>query len=130
MGNSQSKLKRTSNKLKVVKRTIKFLSVAHDLDVVRSVIKKAPNAVIGAISNGALNCRQGAVHISPYLIPLFRRHIKHFDYLVDRKKSIASIRHLILQESGVLPIIAQLLATVLGSIGKEFSSRLMRKNNE
>ena len=62
MGNSQSKLKRKSNKLKVVKRTIKFLSVAPDLEVVRAVIKKAPNAVIGAISNGALNCRQGAVH--------------------------------------------------------------------
>ena len=86
MGNSQSKLKRTSNKLKVVKRTIKFLSVAPDLEVVRTVIKKPPNAVIGAISNRALNCRQDAVHIPAHLIPLFRRHIKHFDYLVDGKK--------------------------------------------
>ena len=101
MGNSQSKLKRTSNKLRVVKRTIKFLSVAPDLEVVRTVIKKAPNAVIGAISNEALNCRQGAVHIPPHLIPLFKRHIEHFDYLVDRKKSIPSKRHLILQK-GVL----------------------------
>ena len=114
MGNSQSKLKRTSNKLKVVKRTIKFLSVAPDLEVVRTVIKKAPNPVIGAISNGALNGRQGAVHISPHLISLFRRHIKQFDYLVDRKQSIPSKRHLILQKSGTLAIIAPLLATVLG----------------
>ena len=86
MGNSQSKLKRKSNKLKVVKRTIKYLSVAPDLDVVRAVIKKAPNAVIGAISNGALNCRQGTGHIPLHLIPLFKRHNKHFDYLVYRKK--------------------------------------------
>ena len=85
MGNSQSKLKRKSNKLKVVKRTIKFLSVAPDFEVVKAIIKKAPNAVIGAICNGALNCRQGAVHIPPHLIRLFRRHNKHFDYLVDRK---------------------------------------------
>ena len=49
MGNSQSKLKRLFNKLKVGKRTIKFLSVAPDLEVIRTVIKKAPNAVIGAI---------------------------------------------------------------------------------
>ena len=120
MGNSQSKLKRKSNKLKVVKRTIKFLFVAPDLEVVRAVIKKAPNAVIGAISNGALNCRQGAVHIPLHLIPLFRRHNKHFDYLFDRKTSIPSKRHLILQKGGALPIIAPLLATVLGSIGGEF----------
>ena len=108
MGNSQSKLKRKSNKLKVVKRTIKFLSVSPDLDVVRAVIKKAPNAVIGAISNGALNCRQGAVHIPPHLIPLFRHHNHHFDFLVDRRKSIPSKRHLILQKSGALPIIVPL----------------------
>ena len=85
MGNSQSKFKRTVNKLKVVKRTIKVLSVAPDLEVVRIVINKAPNAVIGAISYEALNFRQNAVHISLHLIPRFRRHIKHFDYLVDCK---------------------------------------------
>ena len=130
MNNSISKLKRKSNKLKVVKRTIKFLSVAPDLEVVRAVIKKALNAVIGAISNGALNSRQGAVHIPPQLIPLFRHHNHHFDYLVDRIKSIPSKRHLILQKGGALPIIAPLWATVLSSIGGEFISRLMRKNNE
>ena len=116
--------------LKVVKRTIKFLSVAPDLEVVRDVIKKAPNAVIGAISNVALNCRQGYVHIPPQLLPLFRHHNHHFDYLVDRTKSIPSKRHLILQKGGALPIIAPPLATVLGSIGGEFISRLMRKNDQ
>ena len=126
MGNSQSKLKRKSNKLKVVKRIIKFLSIAPDLHIVRALIKKAPNTVIGAISNGALNCRQGAVHIPPHLIPLFRHHNHHFDYLVDRRKSIPSKRHLILQKGGVLSIIAPLLAKVRGSIGEEFISRLMR----
>ena len=130
MNNSQSKLKRTSNKLKVVKRTIKFLSGAPDLEVVKTVIKKAPNAVIGAISNGALNCRQGALHISPNLIPFVSRHIKHFDYLVDRKKSIPSKRHLILQKGGALPIIAPLMATVLGTLGGKLISRLIRINNE
>ena len=114
----------------MVKRTIKFLSVAPDLEVIRTVINKAPKAVIGAITNGALNCRQGAVHIPSHLIPLFRRHIKDFDYLVDRKKSIPSKRYLILLKSGALLIIAPLLAIVLGPIGREFISRFMRKNNE
>ena len=121
ISNSQSKLKRKSNKLKVIKRTIKFLSIAPDFNVVRVVIKIAPNAVIGAIFNGALNCRQGKVHIPPHLIPFVRRHNHHFDYLVDRRKSILFKRHLILQNNyAVLFIIAPLLATVLGSIGGEF----------
>ena len=127
MGNSQSKLKRTSNKLKVVKRTIKYISVALDLAVVREVIKKAPNTVIGAISNGALNCRQGAVRIPSQLLPLSMHHNHHFDYLVDRRKSIPSKRHLILQKGGALPIIAPLLATVLSSIGGDIISRLCVK---
>ena len=67
MGNSQSKLKLKSNKLKVVKRKILFYSVALDLEVVKAVIKNAPNTVIGAISNKAFNCFYGAVHILPQL---------------------------------------------------------------
>ena len=130
MGKSQSKLKRKSNKLKVVKRKIKFLSVASDLEVVRAVIKKPPNAVIGVISNKTLNCRQSTIHIQLQLIPLFRHYHYNFDYLVDPRKSIPSNRHLILQKGGALIIIAPLLATVLGSIGGEFISRLMRKNDQ
>ena len=128
MSNSQFRFKHKFNKLKAVKRTIKFLFVAPDLEVVRAVMKKSPNAVIGAISNGALNCRPGAVHIAPQLIPFVRHHNHYFDYLVDCRKSIPSKRHLIFQEGGAFPIIIPLLATVLGSIGEEFISRLMRSN--
>ena len=88
MGNSQSKLKRKSNKLKVVKRTIKFLSVALDTKVAKAVLQKAPNAVIVAISNAALNARQGAVTILPHLIPLFRHHNHYFDWLCNRRQSM------------------------------------------
>ena len=130
MGNSQSKLKRKFNKLKVVKRTIKFLFVAPDLEVVRGVITKAPNVVINAISNGALNCRQGAVHIIPKLIHICRHHKHHFDYLVDHKISLPFKRHLIIQKGVALLIIASLLATVIGLIGEEFILRLMRQNDQ
>ena len=98
MGNTQSKFKRKSNKLKVVKLYIKFLAVAPDLEVVKAVITKAPKEVIAAISNAALNGRQGAVHISRHLIPLFQRHKHNCDYLVNRRKSIPSKRHLITAE--------------------------------
>ena len=114
MENSQSKLKRQSNKLTVIKRTIKFLSVAFDLKVAKAVLQKAPKKVITAISNAALNARQGAMDIPPHLIPLFRHHNHHFDWLCDRRQPIPSKRHLILQKGGALFIIVPLLATVLG----------------
>ena len=48
---------------------MQFLSVAPDLIFVRTVFKKATNAVSGAISKKALNFRQGAKHIPPQLLP-------------------------------------------------------------
>ena len=129
MENSQSKLKRQSNKLKVVKRKIKFLPVAPDLKVAKVVLQKAPKEVITAISNAALNARQVAVDIPPHLIPHFRHHNHHVDWLCDRRQSIPSKRHLILQKGGALPKSVPLLATVLGSIGGEFSSRLLHRND-
>ena len=90
MGNTQSKFKSKSNKLKVVKSYIKFIAVAFDLEVVKTVIKNAPNEVIAAISNAALNGRQGAVIIPPHLISLFQRHKHYFDYLGNRRKTIPS----------------------------------------
>ena len=124
MGNTQSKFKRKSNKLKVIKRNIKFNAVAPDLEVVRAVIKKALKEVLAAIFNAALNGRRlGAVHNPPHLIPRFQRHKHNFDYLVNLRKSILFKRHLILQKSGALPIVVPLLATVRGIIGVEFISR-------
>ena len=95
MGNSQSKLRKKSNKRKVVKRTVKFLSVAPDLEVARAVLQKAPEAVIQAISNAAVNARQGAVAVPLHLKPLFRHHNHHFDFLIERRRPIASKRRLI-----------------------------------
>ena len=123
MGNTQSKFKRKYNKLNVVKRLIKYLAIASDLEGVKAVSKKTPKEVIAAISNAALNGRQGAVHIPPHLIPLFQRHKHNFEYLVNRRKSIPSKRLLILQKGDALPIFVVLLATVLGSLGEEFISR-------
>ena len=121
---------RKSNKQKVVKRTVKFLSVAPDSKIAKAVLKKAPDAVIRAISNAALNGRQGAVAVPPQLKPLFRHHTHHFDYLIDRIRPIALKRRLILQTGGAFPIIFPLLATFLGSIGGEFISKLFRKNDQ
>ena len=101
------KLKRTFNKLKVVKRTIKFLSVAIESEVLKAVIKQAPDAVIRAISTAAVNACQGALPISPHLRPLFRRHDRQFVWLIDQRRSLTSSPRLILQQGGALPIIDQ-----------------------
>ena len=125
---SGSQQRKKRNQTKVVKRTIKYLASAPDSNVVRAVLDKAPDGVYRAISNAALNARQGEVHVAPRLKHLFRHHSKHFDILTDSRRPLAYKRRLILQQGGALPIIVPLLATVLGSLGGEFISRIFRKN--
>lgn len=113
MKNVRSKLKQKFNKLKVVKRKVKFLDVALDLEVAKAVLQKAPNAVTEAISNAAVNARQGAVTLPPHLKQLFSHSNDYFDFLIDQKNSITFKRHVIFQKCGALLIIVPLLSTVL-----------------
>ncbi|MCP6768579.1 hypothetical protein NL529_27430, partial [Klebsiella pneumoniae] len=110
------------NKTQVIKRTVKYLSVSPDQIIVRNILQKAPDGVIRAISNAALNARSGEVHVPPHIRSVFRRHNKHFDYLTDKRKPLKHKRRLLIQQGGALPIIVPLLATVFGSIGSEFIS--------
>ena len=123
---------------KTVKHTVKYLSHAPDISAVLAVLKGAPNGVIEAISNAALNARQGDVQLTPAQKKLFRAHAESFDILTDRRRSIAEKRqHLLshkrnasLQEGGAFPIAAlvvPLLTSVIGSIGSEFISRFISR---
>lgn len=120
--------KRKNNTAKVVKRTVKYLSVAPDTSIVKSILQRAPDGVIRAISNAALNARSGEVNVPPHLRSIFRKYNHHFDILTDKRRPLKQKRRLLIQQGGILPIIAPLIATVLGSIGGEFISRIFRKN--
>jgi len=118
------------NQVKVIKRTVKYLSVAPDSEAIRAVLQRAPDGVIRAVSNAALNAREEDVHIPPNLKAAFAKHHRKFDILTDRSQPLQHKRRILVQRGGFLPLIAPLIATVLGSIGGEFISRIFRKNNE
>ena len=129
------------NQTKLIKGTIKFLASGPDINVVRAALEKAPDGVIRGVCNAAVNARQGEVQIPAHLKPLFRRHSKHIDILIERRHPLEFERRLLssggggvgdrvkLQKVGALPIVIPLLATVLGSLGGEFISRILRRND-
>ena len=102
---------KASRKFKTIKRTLKFISISPDPNIVRAIILKAPDAVIRAISNAALNARQGEVAVPLHLKQLFRKHNRTFDTLIVRHRSLAGKRRVLVQRGGALPIIAPLIAT-------------------
>ena len=129
---------KTLNQHKAVKGTVKFLAHAPDPVTVQAVLKSAPEPVIRAIANAALNAREGDVQLTPAQKRLFRAYAHTFDVLCDRQLSIADKRRHLLsrprpasqgadQSGGALPIAAlvvSLLASKLGSVGSSFISRL------
>ena len=98
---------------KIVKCTIKFLSIVPDSVVVRKVILTAPDGVIRAICNAALNARENDVRIPPHLKHIFAKFHRHINRLTDRRCLLVETRRLLVQRGGVLPIISPLIATVL-----------------
>ena len=120
--------KKRYNKSKIVMRTIKYLYIAPDSELVRTVLQKAPDNVICAICNAALNAWEGDVRVPPHVKHILAKYHKHIHRLIDYRCSLREKRRLLVQRGGVLPIIGRLIATVLGSIGGEFISRLFYKN--
>ena len=119
------------NQHKAVTRTVKFLAHAPDRVTVQAVLKSAPDPVIRAIVNAALNARNGDVQLTPAQKQLFRAYAHTFDVLCYRQLSIADKRHHLLsrprpvsqkadQSGAALPIAAvvvPLLGSVLGLVG-------------
>ena len=120
--------RKSKSHLTLVKRTIKFIPVAPNIKIVRSILQKAPVEVIIAICNAALNARQGDVVLSSKLRRLFRQYNKQFDRLTDRRYPIERKRSLCIQKGGILPIIPALIGTVISALGSAFVSRLFNKN--
>lgn len=110
------------NKAKILRQTIKCLAVCPHNKIVRQILQTAPESVIRAIFNAALNAREEELFVPPKYKSLFARHHKHFDILTDRRRPLQHKRRLLVQHGGALPIVVPLIATVLGSIGGEFMS--------
>ena len=139
MCHGKGKSKKRKNQTKLIKRTIKFLAFGHDINVVCATLEKAPVGVIRGVCNAAVNARQGEVQIPAHLKPLFRQHSDLIDILIDRQQPLEFNRQLLIsggaddgkrQNGGTLPIVVPLLATVFGSLGGEFISRILRRNND
>ena len=121
---------KTSNrKNKVTKSTLKYLAFAPDNKVSRAVLSTAPDTVVRAIANAALNAQQNpSVVLSPDTRNLFQHYSKSFDLLTNRNTPIGQKRKHLLQKGGAFPILAPILASVLGSIGSGFISKLVGGN--
>ena len=100
-----------------LKAFVKFLAICRDTTNRRRIVTKAPNNVIKAISNAALNVARGDVHLSPAQRALLTRYKSDFIPLIERKMPLAKKRKVLSQKGGlaILPIILSSVLSTLGS---------------
>ena len=129
-----SKLKKSKDyRYKVVKSTVKYLTVCNDPEVCRHIIQRAPKGVIQAISNASLNALRGDVFIPPHLKNRFASHRNIFEELSDRRIPTEIKRELLTNQKGgafFLPLLAPLLGTVIGSLGSAIISKIRGQDND
>ena len=114
--------------MKVIKRIIKFRFVAPDLNIVKAVIKQAPNAVIGTISNKASNCRLSAVHIPLNFLPIFSTINTTFTTKVAVKNQFYLSDIWFLQRMVLVIQLLHCWQQFLVQLVKQILLRFMRKN--
>ena len=120
--------KKSKSNYKLVKRTIKFISISPYYKIVQAILKTLPDAVIRGICNAALNAREGYVVLTLHLKHLISRHHHNFDRLTDVQYPIKKKPAFCIQQGSLLPIIPAILGTVLGSLSSEFISCIFKKN--
>ncbi len=107
---------------KELKHYIKFLISCKDKNILEFILKNAPNSVIKAISNAALNALRGEVHLTSHQKKQFAKHRALFKGLSKKSVSLKNKRQIIQRGNG-FGIIPTLLAVVLSSLGPLFLNK-------
>ena len=110
-------MQKQNGRKSLVKRTVKYLSVCSNPRAYNSVLRGAPDEVIKAICNAALNIEQGDIRLSPAQRQLFSAHRKKIAKITSRVTDIKSKRNIIQSQKGGFPFIPILIGTALGALG-------------
>jgi hypothetical protein len=104
---------------------MKFLSIApNDPDLLRKLIRVAPDSVIKAICNAALNSYRGDIGLSAKQKRRLKPAKRLVLGLIDRHKSLKQKRNLILKQKGGAFFIPLLLSTLASTLGPAIISAI------
>lgn len=92
------------------------MSVCRNPKIVREILRSAPDSVIKAICNVALNALKGDVKLSASQKLLFKKHKRAILTLADRKKPLLQKRKVVQQSGGFwIPALVGGILALLGS---------------
>ena len=109
---------------KYIKHAVKWIGDGQHPLALRAFLKTAPDGVIKAVANAALNAKRGPIPISPKLKKYFSKHGRQINYLINPSKPVSAKRKYLLQRGSgigaILGLLAPLVSTVISTIGSKF----------
>jgi hypothetical protein len=105
-----------------LKKTLKFLSVCKNPQLVAQIIAKSPDSVVKAICNAALNAAQGEVELPKKTKKVLAKNRQFIHNLIKKGEPIHKKRRIICQTGGNISgtVLPPLLRSVFTSIGSGF----------
>ena len=117
---------RSFSKHQQTKRYLEFLSLpssSANKRLNREIFRSAPNPVIKAVSNVALNALSGDVaHFNPKQKQLLAKHKGKIRILAGRGIPLARKRKLLV--GGALPFLPIIIGSILGSVGERLFNKV------
>ena len=109
---------------KALKRTIKFLSICKNPQIISHIIERSPDSVIKSICNAALNVAQGDVVLNNRQKKILAGKRRFIEQLISKGDSVKQKRKLIQKGGSILGfLIPTILGTVLSSLGSKLFSK-------
>ena len=105
-----------------MKRTIKYLAVCKNPEVISRIIKKSPDNVVKAICNAALNTAEGSVILNKKQKQILASHRGLIHQLVQKGETPQRKKNLLVQKGG--SVLGILIPTILGAVLTSLGSKL------
>ena len=104
-----------------LKRTIKYLSICKNPQIITKVIKDSPDNVVKSICNAALNVAQGDVVIKNKQKRLLAANRKLISQLIRKGEPVKRKKKVLTQKGGGITalLVPTLLSAVLSTLGSK-----------
>ena len=125
-GKAKGKKARSVSKQQQKKRYLEFLALpssSSNKRLSREIFRSAPDPVIKAVSNVALNALSGdVVHFSPKQKQVLAKHKGKIRILAGRGIPLARKRRVLV--GGALPFLPIIIGSILGSVGERLYNKI------
>lgn len=108
---------------KALKKTIKYLSICKNPELISHIIARSPDNVVKSICNATLNAAKGQVVLTQKQKRILASNRDFVEKLIHKGESAQKKKQFLVQKGGG-PLLGLIIPTVLGAVLSSLGSKL------